>query len=148
MSANRLLNGLEFLAERAGAAHGGQAPLHVAPVPPEVLRDDSVEQVPRLGGQRLLLNEDLTEALARHSLVQIDRAEHGPRLRMLETIREFVAERLGARPDVTEVARRHASYYRALAERADRPLRGGGQGDTGSVNGCNRRGEPTNLACR
>jgi len=72
---------------------------------------------------------DLTEALARHSLVQLDRAEHGPRLRMLETIREFVAERLGARPDVTEVARRHASYYRALAERADRPLRGVGQGE-------------------
>ena len=72
---------------------------------------------------------DLTEALARHSLVQPDRAEPGPRLRMLETIREFVAERLGARPDVTEVARHHASYYRALAERADRPLRGVGQGE-------------------
>jgi len=48
---------------------------------------------------------------------------------MLETIRAFVAERLGARPDVTEVARRHAAYYRALAERADRPLRGAGQGE-------------------
>jgi len=72
---------------------------------------------------------DLTEALARHSLVQLDRTAHGPRLRMLETIREFVAERLGARPDVTEVARRHASFYRALAERADRPLRGVGQGE-------------------
>ena len=66
---------------------------------------------------------DLTEALARHSLVQPDRAEPGPRLRMLETIREFVAERLAARPDVAEVARRHADYYRALAEQADRPLR-------------------------
>ena len=72
---------------------------------------------------------ELTEALARHSLVQLDRAEHGPRLRMLETIREFVAERLAARPDAAEVARRHASYYRALAERADRPLRGAGQGE-------------------
>jgi predicted ATPase len=54
---------------------------------------------------------DLTEALARHSLVQLDRAEHGPRLRMLETIREFVAERLGARPGVTEVARRQSSGW-------------------------------------
>ena len=70
---------------------------------------------------------DLTEALARHSLVQLDRTEHGPRVRMLETVREFVAERLAARPDVAEVARRHAAYYRALAERADRPLRGAGQ---------------------
>src|SRR6185437_11075726 len=52
---------------------------------------------------------DLTEALARHSLVQLDRTEHGPRLRMLETVREFVAERLAARPDAAEVARRHAA---------------------------------------
>src|SRR5690242_7982228 len=87
---------------------------------------ESAAEVAGLEEDRAL---DLTEALARHSLVQLDRAEHGPRLRMLETIREFVAERLGARPDVTEVARRHANYYRALAERADRPLRGVGQGE-------------------
>jgi predicted ATPase len=69
----------------------------------------------------------LSEALARHSLVQLDRTDHGPRLRMLETVREFVAERLGARPDVAGIGRRHADYYRALAEQADRPLRGVGQ---------------------
>jgi len=86
---------------------------------------ESAAEVAGLEEDRAL---DLIEALARHSLVQLDRAGHGPRPRMLETIREFVAERLGARPDVTEVARRHASYYRALAERADRPLRGVGQG--------------------
>ena len=68
---------------------------------------------------------ELTEALARHSLVQLDHTEHGPRLRMLETIREFVAEQLAARPDAVEVQRRHAGYYRALAEQADRPLRRG-----------------------
>ena len=68
---------------------------------------------------------DLTEALARHSLVQPDRTERGARLRMLETIRAFVAERLAARPDAAEVARRHADYYQALAEQADRPLRRG-----------------------
>jgi predicted ATPase len=50
----------------------------------------------------------------------------GPRLRMLETVRAFVAERLAARPDAAEVARRHARYYRTLAEQADRPLRGAG----------------------
>jgi predicted ATPase len=72
---------------------------------------------------------DLTEALARHSLVQPDRTEPGPRLRMrmLETIRAFVAERLADRPDAAEVARRHADYYRALAAQADRPLRSAGQ---------------------
>ena len=70
---------------------------------------------------------DLTEALARHSLIYPDSTDHGPRLRMLETIREFIAERLAARPDGAELARRHAAYYRALAERANRLLRGAGQ---------------------
>jgi predicted ATPase len=67
---------------------------------------------------------ELSEALARHSLIYVDSTELGPRSRMLETVREFVAERLAARPDAIEVGRRHAGYYRALAEQADRPLRG------------------------
>ena len=70
---------------------------------------------------------DLTEALARHSLVHLDPAGDGSRLRMLETIRAFMAERLAARLDAAEIERRHADYYRALAEQADRPLRGTGQ---------------------
>ncbi|HEY7361230.1 MAG TPA: DUF4062 domain-containing protein, partial [Streptosporangiaceae bacterium] len=65
---------------------------------------------------------DLTEALARHSLIYPDGTGHGPRLRMLETIREFVAERLAARPDADQIGRRHATYYRALAEQADQLL--------------------------
>jgi predicted ATPase len=69
---------------------------------------------------------ELTEALARHSLIDLDSTEFGPRPRMLETIRAFVAERLAARPDATNIHRCHADYYRALAERADRPLRGAG----------------------
>src|SRR5262249_38103455 len=64
---------------------------------------------------------------ARHSLVYLDPGDDGPRPRMLETIRAFVAERLAARPDVAEVQRRHADYYRALAEQAGRPLRGADQ---------------------
>jgi predicted ATPase len=72
---------------------------------------------------------ELSEALARHSLTYLDGTDLGPRSRMLETIREFVAERLAARPDAQEVGRRHAGYYRALAEQADRPLRGTGQGE-------------------
>ena len=67
---------------------------------------------------------ELTEALARHSLIHVDITKLGPRARMLETVREFVQERLAARPDAAEVGRRHAEYYRALAEQADRPLRG------------------------
>ena len=75
-------------------------------------------QVAGLGEDRAL---ELCEALARHSLVAIDSTGLGPRSRMLETVREFVAEQLAARPDAAEVGRRHAGYYRVLAEQADRP---------------------------
>jgi hypothetical protein len=51
---------------------------------------------------------------------------------MLETVRQFVAERLAARPDAAALARRHADHYRALAERADRRLRGVGMA-SGSI---------------
>ena len=83
-------------------------------------------QVAGLEEQRAL---ELSEALARHSLVYADSTGLGPRSRMLETVREFMAERLAARPDAGQVGRRHAGYYRALAERADRPLRDTGQGE-------------------
>jgi predicted ATPase len=82
---------------------------------------DAAGQVAGLAEDRVL---DLSEALERSSLIQLDSTEAGPRCRMLNTIRRFVAERLAARPDATEIGRRHAGYYRALAERADRPLRG------------------------
>ncbi|MGH3256723.1 MAG: DUF4062 domain-containing protein, partial [Streptosporangiaceae bacterium] len=72
---------------------------------------------------------ELLEALARHSLIQLDLGSGGSRCRMMETVRTFVAERLAARPDAAEVQRRHADYYRALAGRADRPLRGADQGE-------------------
>ena len=71
---------------------------------------------------------ELTEALARQSLIHIDITKLGPRARMLETVREFIQERLAARSDAAEVGRRHADYYRTLAEQADRPLRGTDRG--------------------
>jgi tetratricopeptide (TPR) repeat protein len=72
---------------------------------------------------------ELTEALDRHSLIYVDGTPLGPRPRMLETVRAFVAERLTARPDNIDIGRRHAGYYRGLAEQADRPLRGAGSGE-------------------
>jgi predicted ATPase len=85
---------------------------------------EAAAQVAGLDEDRTL---DLTDALARHSLVQLDIADSGPRARMLETVRGFVAERLAARPDVGSIERRHADHYRCMAEEADRPLRGVGQ---------------------
>ena len=84
----------------------------------------AVAQIARVDEDRAL---ELTEALARHSLIYLDSTDIGPRSRMLETVRAFVAERLAARPDVGEVHRRHANFYRALADQADRPVRGMGQ---------------------
>jgi predicted ATPase len=69
---------------------------------------------------------ELSESLARHSLIQLDYTGPAPRSRMLATVREFVAERLAARADIAEIERRHAGYYRALAEQAERPLRDAG----------------------
>jgi predicted ATPase len=82
---------------------------------------DAVADVAGLDEDRAL---DLTEALARQSLVQLDHTSLGPRLRLLETVRAFVAERLAARPDAARIRRRHADHYCALAGRADGPLRG------------------------
>jgi predicted ATPase len=86
----------------------------------------AVAQVAGLDEDRAL---ELSEALARHSLVYLDSTELGPRVRMLETVREFMAGRLAARPDAAEVGRRHADYYQALAEQADRPLRCPGESE-------------------
>jgi tetratricopeptide (TPR) repeat protein len=86
---------------------------------------EAAAQVADLDEDRAL---ETSEALARHSLIYLDGGEASPRSRMLETIRAFVAERLADRPDAAEIGRRHAGYYRALAERADRPLRGAGHG--------------------
>jgi predicted ATPase len=84
---------------------------------------EAAASVAGLGEDRTL---ELSETLARHSLIYLDPAADRPRSRMLETIRQFVAERLAGRPDAAEVRHRHAEYYRALAEQADRPLRGTG----------------------
>lgn len=70
------------------------------------------------------LTLELTEKLARHSLLQLDATAEGPRPRMLHTVRSFIVDRLAARDDADDVRRRHAGYYRELAERADRQLRG------------------------
>jgi predicted ATPase len=72
---------------------------------------------------------ELSEQLAGHSLVYSDGSQAGSRTRMLETVREFVTEQLAARADAGQIERRHADYYRALAEQADRPLRSAGRGE-------------------
>jgi predicted ATPase len=82
---------------------------------------EAATRVAELAEDRTL---DLIEALARQSLVRAEAAAHQPRLRMLETVREFIAEQSATNPDLADVQRRHANFFRDLAERADRLLRG------------------------
>ena len=85
---------------------------------------EAATRVAELNEDRTL---DLIEALARQSLVRVDPTAHEPRFRMLETVREFIAEQSARNPDLADVQRRHANFFRDLAERADRPMRGAGQ---------------------
>jgi predicted ATPase/DNA-binding SARP family transcriptional activator len=65
---------------------------------------------------------DLLAALVDKSLLQQVPGRE-PRYRMLETLREYGAERLTAAGDVVDVRRRHARHFLALAEEADSHLR-------------------------
>lgn len=58
--------------------------------------------------------------------------EPGPtsRYRMLETLRQYAAERLQASGQAVEVARRHAAYFRGIVEHAEVALRGHEQRQT------------------
>jgi tetratricopeptide (TPR) repeat protein len=63
---------------------------------------------------------DLLGALINDSLVRRAEDHHGQtRFDMLETIREYAAERLDAEPDADEVRERHARYFLDLAVQAE-----------------------------
>jgi predicted ATPase len=81
---------------------------------------EAAAHVGDVDGDRAL---DLLEALATQSLVQVDASTSAPRFRMLETIREFIADQPETSTRFAAAQRRHAEYFRDLAERADRPLR-------------------------
>jgi predicted ATPase/DNA-binding NarL/FixJ family response regulator len=72
---------------------------------------------------------DIATLLADKSLLRVDRsgdADQGPRLMMLETIREYAVEQLDATDERPEFVRRHAGYYLALVERSRPEQRGPG----------------------
>ncbi|SDM08453.1 Predicted ATPase [Geodermatophilus siccatus] len=74
---------------------------------------------------------DLLGRLVDRSLVVVDRAGvdpvTGPRYHLLETIRQYAAERLAESGEADRIARAHVDHLTALAERAEADLRGDGQ---------------------
>ncbi len=70
------------------------------------------------GGDDLAVVDSLT-ALVEKSLVVADRREHEPRFRLLETIRDYAAEKLADAGSTTACQRRHAVCYADIFERAE-----------------------------
>jgi non-specific serine/threonine protein kinase len=69
-----------------------------------------------LGGQRVAVLDGIASLVGK-SLIQMTEGARGePRYRMLETIREFGWERLGASGEAEEFGRRHAHFFATLAE--------------------------------
>jgi predicted ATPase len=71
--------------------------------------------------------EGLTSLMDRSLVRRTDPADGQPRFSMLETIREFGLEQLGARGDFDLVLRRHAEYFLGLAVEAEAHLTGDDQ---------------------
>jgi len=68
---------------------------------------------------------DELDSLLESNLLRRERDPEGrPRLTMLETIREYAAERLGESGEAEELRRRHAEHFLALAEDAGPGVRG------------------------
>jgi predicted ATPase/class 3 adenylate cyclase len=68
--------------------------------------------------------EGVASLINKSLLRQQPTAFEEPRFLMLETIREYAAERLDGEPDASEIHRRHARFFLDLAERAEPHLTG------------------------
>ncbi|HZC99564.1 MAG TPA: hypothetical protein VFA46_05050 [Actinomycetes bacterium] len=79
---------------------------------------DAVEEICAGAGVDRADMLDLLTRLVEQSLVVADLSTP-PRFRMLETIREYAAERLTAYGQAEEFRRRHAAFFLALAERTE-----------------------------
>ena len=84
---------------------------------------EAVTSAGQTGGWQVL---DHLAALVDKSLVQAEELHGSTRYRLLETVRQYAAERLARRADaeVDETRAAHRAHYQALVETADTHLRG------------------------
>ena len=88
---------------------------------------EAVEAICDVGDEADVLR--YISALVDKSLVQrLGSVKHEPRLKMLETVREYALERLEASGESKWLRRRHANYFLELAEEAERASQGPLQG--------------------
>ena len=66
---------------------------------------------------------DIVSGLVDHSLLAAEDEVDEPRVRLLETIREFARKRLDETGDAEAILRRHAEHFASFAEEADPHLR-------------------------
>jgi predicted ATPase/DNA-binding XRE family transcriptional regulator len=86
----------------------------------------TLEAVEAVGTTPDLVAEDVLELLGRlveQSLITVETGGGDERYGMLEPVRQYTRELLGARGEAPEVQRRHADYFLVLAERARSELR-------------------------
>ncbi|MFD0905494.1 BTAD domain-containing putative transcriptional regulator [Actinomadura sediminis] len=88
---------------------------------------DAAEAVCADGGVRRADVVDVLGRLVGRSLVVMAEGAAGPRYRMLESVAAYAADRLAEAGEAAAARDRHLRHYLALAERADRHLRGAGQ---------------------
>ncbi|MEO3751449.1 BTAD domain-containing putative transcriptional regulator [Streptomyces sp. B6B3] len=85
---------------------------------------EAAEQLCAGGGVRPAEVLDALARLVDRSLVVLDDRPGDPRYRLLESVREYCAERLREAGEFHEAERRHVHYYAELAEEAEPLLRG------------------------
>jgi predicted ATPase/DNA-binding XRE family transcriptional regulator len=78
----------------------------------------TLEAAAAVAGEALSVAPLLASLADQSLLARVPGAEDAPRFAMLETIREYAAERLAARGEEAAARQRHAAYFLALAERA------------------------------
>jgi predicted ATPase/DNA-binding CsgD family transcriptional regulator len=68
--------------------------------------------------------EGIASLIDQSLLVRVEEADGEPRLRMLETVREYALEQVEASSEALDLRRRHAGYFLALAEQSFTTIRG------------------------